>query len=63
MRGSAASKPVRGEVMTEAEKTSNNKGEVRPTAGKDSKLEDRIADEKDEELVKESVAKERQRDS
>jgi hypothetical protein len=35
----------------ETEKPADTKGEVRPSAGKDPKLEDKIADEKDDELV------------
>ena len=37
--------------MTQADQPADGKGEVRPSIGKNQKLEDRIADEKDEELV------------
>jgi hypothetical protein len=47
----------------ETENPSDNQGEVRPSAGKDGKLEDKIADEKDDELACENAAEERQRDS
>jgi hypothetical protein len=40
----------------ETEKPADNKGEVRPSAGKKPKLEDKIADEKDDELAKERAA-------
>jgi hypothetical protein len=35
------------------EKSTDAKGEVRPSAGKNRKLENKIADEKDEEQAKE----------
>ena len=37
--------------MTQADQPADGKGEVRPSIGKNQKLEDRIADEKDDELV------------
>ena len=50
--------------MTQADhsaQSSDGKGEVRPTADKNPKLEDRIADEKDAELASDSPAEERKR--
>jgi hypothetical protein len=47
----------------ETKSASDKKGEVRPSAGKDVKLEDKIADEKDDELLGETAAKERKRGS
>jgi hypothetical protein len=41
----------------------DNKGEVRPSAGKDGRLEDKIAHEKDDELASDGAAKERLRES
>jgi hypothetical protein len=38
----------------ETEKPADTKGEVRPSVGKRPKLEDKIADEKDDGLVNES---------
>ena len=49
--------------MTQADKTADNKGEVRPSTDKDAKLEDKIADEKDDEMAGESASDERKRDS
>ena len=50
--------------MTQADKPADtSKGEVRPPASKNPKLEDKIADEKDDELADETVAEERKRDS
>jgi hypothetical protein len=41
----------------EAEKPVDNKGDdVRPLAGKNPKLEDKIADEKDEQLLRDKPA-------
>jgi hypothetical protein len=41
-------------MMTQTDKTADtNKGEVRPPANKNAKLEDKIADEKDDELADE----------
>jgi hypothetical protein len=37
--------------MTQANQPADGKGEARPSTGKNQKLEDRIADEKDDELV------------
>jgi hypothetical protein len=39
----------------ETEKPADTQRDVRPLAGKDPKLEDKIADEKDEELAKETA--------
>jgi hypothetical protein len=50
-------------MMTQADKTADNKGEVRPSTNKNEKLENRIADEKDDEMEDESSADERKRDS
>jgi hypothetical protein len=47
----------------EKKNASDKKGEVRPSAGKHGKLEDKIADEKDDELLSETAAAERKRDS
>jgi hypothetical protein len=47
----------------ETKSPSDRKGEVRPSAGKDGKLEDKIADEKDDELLSDTAAAERKRDS
>lgn len=49
--------------MTQTEKTADDKGEVRPSTDKDAKLEDEIADEKDDEMTDESASDERKRDS
>jgi hypothetical protein len=51
--------------MTQADQSADRKGEVRPLAGKDPNLEDRIADEKDAEMVSDGTAEaeERKRDS
>jgi hypothetical protein len=41
-------------MMAQTDKTADtNKGEVRPPANKNAKLEDKIADEKDDELADE----------
>jgi hypothetical protein len=51
-------------MMTQADKPADtSKGEVRPPASKNPKLEDKIADEKDDEMEDESAADERKRDS
>ena len=38
--------------MTQADRPADGKGEVRPATDKDEKLENKIADEKDDELLK-----------
>jgi hypothetical protein len=49
--------------MTQTDETADNKGDVRPPAHKNAKLEDKIADEKDDEMAEESASDERKRDS
>jgi hypothetical protein len=50
-------------MMTQADKTTDNRGEVRPLTHKNAKLEDKIADEKDDEMVDDSSSDERKLDS
>jgi hypothetical protein len=49
--------------MTQADKTADNKGEIRPSTNKNAELEDKIASEKDTEMEDESAADVRKRDS
>jgi hypothetical protein len=49
--------------QSETEKPAGNEGEVRPLTNKNGKLEDKISDEKDDELANENAAEERQRNS
>jgi hypothetical protein len=47
--------------MTQVDQSADGKGEVRPAAGKNEKLEDKVADEKDTELVSDGPVEERKR--
>jgi len=49
--------------MTQADKTADHKGEVRPSPGRNEQLEDKIADEKDEQIGDHSVSHELKKDS
>jgi hypothetical protein len=49
-------------MMTQANTTAD-KGEVRPSPGRNEKLEDKIADAKDEQIGDHSVSHEPKRDS
>jgi hypothetical protein len=49
--------------MTQADQPADGKSEVRPLASKDDKLENRIADEKNENLMQKESAEERRIDS
>jgi hypothetical protein len=45
-------------MMTQSNETADHNGEVRPSAGRNEKLEDKIADEKDEQIGDHSVSHE-----
>jgi hypothetical protein len=49
--------------QSETEKPAGNEGEVRPSVNMDGKLEDKISDEKDDELANENAAEERRSNS
>jgi hypothetical protein len=49
-------------MMTQSNETAENKGEVRPSPGRNEKLEDKIADEKDEQIGDHSVSHELKKD-
>jgi hypothetical protein len=45
-------------MMTQADKTADNKGEVRPSTDKSVKLEDKIENEKDDKMADENTSDE-----
>jgi hypothetical protein len=53
---------VECEAMEKTDSTADKKGEVRPTSDKNIQLEDKIADEKEDELINEPAVEKRSGD-